>query len=262
MHTLDGVSAVRLAAARSGIARFKLDGHDRVGDKHIRGVLATHLPNHDGTSCAACDFVYTSKFPLCPSVAGALRELSSGDPRAPQQKSSLADYSTDRLRSLAREHCGEGRCRRCGFVYAGEVRRCPTSRRIANELEARAKTPLTQAPAGQGLCVGKGAGWTVRGHDPAPWKRAMAACSMCPMLAQCESRLAAGETVREQIMAGRLFTVRGDEIPAEKVDEYALARGRRKKTDKRAAPPTPSPASDPAAPNVARQIPLFGEVAA
>lgn len=262
MHTLDRVGGVRLATARSGIERIKLDGHDRVADKHLREVLASHLPNHDGTSCSACNFAYTAKSPLCPSIAGALRELSSGDGRAPQRKSSFADHSTNRLRSLAREHRGEGRCRRCGFVYAGEVRRCPTSRRIANELEARAKTPLTQAPAGQGLCVGKGAGWTVRGHDPAPWKRAMAACSVCPILAQCESRLAAGETVREQIMAGRLFTVRGAEIPAEKVDEYALARGRRKKTDERAAPLTPSSASAPAAPKVARQVSLFGEVAA
>ncbi|MGO4205261.1 hypothetical protein AB4Z09_26695 [Rhodococcus sp. TAF43] len=60
----------------------------------------------------------------------------------------------------------------------------------------------------------------------------MSACSVCPLLAQCEARLAgrlaAGEKVREQVMAGRLFTVTGREITADEVDAYAVARGRRK----------------------------------
>ncbi|ABH00918.1 hypothetical protein RHA1_ro11271 (plasmid) [Rhodococcus jostii RHA1] len=120
-----------------------------------------------------------------------------------------------------------------GFVYAGHVRLCPTSRRIAAELETRGKAPATQSHIGQGLCIGKGSGWTVTSTKAAAWKRAMATCSVCPLLAQCEAqleeRLAAGVKVREQIMAGRLFTVTGREIEAAEVDAFAVARGRTKK---------------------------------
>ena len=255
MNTLDGAGAVRLATDRPDAFAIKVDGHDRIGDKALREVLASHLPNTSGTACTACEFVYTPDLPLCPTVARTLRELSSGYARPQTATSPLARFSTERLRAMAREHCGEGRCRRCGFVYSGEVRTCPTYRRISAQLEARAKAPVTQTVAGQGLCAGKGAGWTVAGHDPRPWKRAIAACSLCPLLAQCEAQLAAGGKVSEQIMAGRLFSTSGDEIVAEKVDDYALARGRRKKKEKPAA-------LTPAAPRVARQLALFDCAAA
>ena len=265
MNTLDGAGAVRLATARSDAGRVKVDGDDRIANKTLRAVLASHLPDDTGTSCVACGFAYTPKSPLCPSVAGALRELSTIDARSRTPKSPLARFSTERLRSMAREHGGDGRCRRCGFVYSGEVRSCPTYRRISAELEARAKAPVTQTRAGQGLCVGKGAGWVVDGHDPKPWKRAMAACSMCPLLAQCEAKLAAGGPLHEQIMAGRLFTVRGKEIGPEKIDAYAVSRGRRKKKEKPAAAsaaPKLTLASAPAASQAAPQLTLFDSVAA
>ncbi|MDX5970162.1 hypothetical protein SIM91_44285 [Rhodococcus opacus] len=217
----------------------------------LREILAKHRPNHDHTSCTACGFVYTPARPLCPPVAGALRELSTGALRS--QDRSLGHYTTGRLRAIAREHTGEGRCRRCGFVYASQVRLCPTSRRIAAELETRGKAPVTQPHIGQGLCAGKGSGWTVTGTTAAAWKRAMAACSVCPLLAQCETqledRLATGVKVREQIMAGRLFTVTGREIEAAGVDAFAVARGRTKKKQKPPASlpaPTPAPARQPA----------------
>nr|WP_271209428.1 hypothetical protein [Rhodococcus wratislaviensis] len=217
----------------------------------LREILAKHRPNHDHTSCTACGFVYTPARPLCPPVAGALRELSTGALRS--QDRSLGHYTTGRLRAMAREHTGEGRCRRCGFVYASQVRLCPTSRRIAAELETRGKAPVTQPHIGQGLCAGKGSGWTVTGTTAAAWKRAMAACSVCPLLAQCETqledRLATGVKVREQIMAGRLFTVTGREIEPAGVDAFAVARGRTKKKQKPPAPipaPTPAPARQPA----------------
>ncbi|WP_368679939.1 hypothetical protein R1X32_00905 (plasmid) [Rhodococcus opacus] len=217
----------------------------------LREILAKHRPNHDHTSCTACGFVYTPARPLCPPVAGALRELSTGALRS--QDRSLGHYTTGRLRAMAREHTGEGRCRRCGFVYTSQVRLCPTSRRIAAELETRGKAPVTQPHIGQGLCAGKGSGWTVTGTTAAAWKRAMAACSVCPLLAQCETqledRLATGVKVREQIMAGRLFTVTGREIEAAGVDAFAVARGRTKKKQKPPAPlpaPTPAPARQPA----------------
>ncbi|MGW4336757.1 hypothetical protein ACWEK5_28710 [Rhodococcus koreensis] len=215
----------------------------------LREILTKHRPNHDHMSCTVCGFVYTPDLPLCPPVADALRELSTDTlrPQAP----SLGHYTTGRLRALAREHTGEGRCRRCGFVYSGQVRLCPTSRRIAAELETRGQAPVTQPHAGQGLCSGKGSGWTVTGTTTAAWKRAMAACSVCPLLTQCETqledRLAAGVKVREQIMAGRLFTVTGREIEAPGVDAFAVARGRTKKNKKKKTPATISaPAATPA----------------
>lgn len=232
MNTLDGAGAVRLATTRSDAGRTKVDGLDRIANEALRVVLSTHRPSPDGASCTACGFGYTSTLPLCPAVAGALRELSAGDARAGTARSPLGRYTTNHLRAMALEHTGRGRCPRCGFVYSGQVLTCPAARRIAAELESRGKAPVTQPRAGQGLCAGKGVGWTVRGKEAAPWKRAMSACSMCPLLAQCEarlaSRLAAGEKVREQVMAGRLFTVTGREITAGEVDAYAVARGRRK----------------------------------
>lgn len=251
MNTLDGAGALRLATASSHAGREKVDGHDRVTNGPLREILAKHRPNHDHTSCTACGFVYTPARPLCPPVAGALRELSTGALRS--QDRSLGHYTNGRLRAVAREHTGEGRCRRCGFVYASQVRLCPTSRRIAAELETRGKAPVTQPHTGQGLCAGKGSGWTVTGTTAAAWKRAMAACSVCPLLAQCETqledRLATGVKVREQIMAGRLFTVTGREIEPAGVDAFAVARGRTKKKQKPPAPipaPTPAPARQPA----------------
>lgn len=261
MNTLDGAGALRLAAASSHAGREKVDGHDRVTNGPLREILAKHRSNHDHTSCTACGFVYTPDLPLCPPVAGALRELSTGAVRP--QDLSLGHYTTGRLRAMAREHTGEGRCRRCGFVYSGQVRLCPTSRRIAAELETRGQTPVTQPRTGQGLCAGKGSGWTVTSTKAAAWKRAMAACSVCPLLAQCETqledRLATGVKVREQIMAGRLFTVTGREVEAAGVDAFAVARGRTKKKQQKPRAPIPTPAATPAP---ARQLALFEDGAA
>ena len=150
------------------------------------------------------------------AVLGAVRP-ALGAQAVAEQKSTTIHKSTlismlprelsyaDRF-AMAREHVGEGRCRRCGFVYSGQVRLCPTARRIAAELESRSKAPVTQPRAGQGLCAGKGSAWNVTGREAAPWKRAIAACSICPLLAQCEaeleSRLAAGAKISEQIIAG------------------------------------------------------------
>ncbi|MDV7246348.1 MULTISPECIES: hypothetical protein [Rhodococcus] len=207
----------------------------------LREILAKHRPSYDHASCTACGFVYTPDLPLCPPVADALRELSTGAVRP--QDLSLGRYTSGRLRAMAREHTGEGRCRRCGFVYAGQVRLCPTSRRIAAELETRGQAPATQPHTGQGLCVGKGSGWTVTSTKAAAWKRAMAACSVCPLLAQCErqleDRLASGVKVREQIMAGRLFTVTGREVEAAGVDAFAVSRGRTKKKQQQQKPQAP-----------------------
>ncbi len=232
MNTFDGSGAVRLAAARFDAGGATTNRINRTADEGLRVVLSAHRPSPDGASCTVCGFAYTSTFPLCPAVADALRELSAGDARMGTAKSPLGRYTTSQLRAIALEHTGRGRCQRCGFVYTGQVLQCPTARRIAAELESRGKAPVTQPHVGQGLCAGKGVGWTVSGKEAAPWKRAMAACSLCPLLAQCEaglaSRLAAGEKVREQVMAGRLFTVTGREIAANEVDAYAVARGRRK----------------------------------
>ncbi|MDH6284558.1 rubredoxin [Prescottella agglutinans] len=232
MNRLDGAGAKRLATARTDSGRTKVDGHERIANDSLRVALSTHLPNTDRTTCTACGFVYTIKTPLCPVAADALRELSTGKAR-PQSRSPLNCYPTGRLRAMACEHGGEGRCRRCGFVYTAEVRICPTARRIDSELEVRGKSPVTQPRTGQGLCAGKGHGWTVSGKEPTPWKRALSACKACPLLAQCESllnsRLAAGDKIVEQVMAGRLFSVTGREIASDKIDAFAIARGRPKK---------------------------------
>ncbi|WP_230591067.1 hypothetical protein [Rhodococcoides fascians] len=74
------------------------------------------------------------------------------------------------------------------------------------------------------------------GNDPAPWQRAMRACSACPLLAQCDAgvrdRLADGQKIREQVVAGRLFTVEGREIKAGEIDKFAIARGRKKSSSR------------------------------
>ena len=236
MNTLDGARAVRLADAQFHAPRVEIDGSGRAAGGPPREILATHRPNADHTSCTACDFTYTPALPLCPSVADALRELSIGETRPHTKTSPLARHSTAKLRAMANTHTGEGRCARCGFVYSAQMRRCPALRNIATELECRGSAPMTQPRADQGLCAGKGTGWTVNGNQSAPWKRAMAACSVCPLLAQCTSdlqnRLAAGKTVREQIQAARLFTVDGREVLPEKIEEFAVARGRTKRSKK------------------------------
>lgn len=221
-------------------------------------VMAAHRPNPDGTACTACGVVYTTDRPLCPPVADALRALVRID-RTPRPQSSLSSYSTSKLRVMAREHTGQGRCRRCGFVYSGPVRTCPTARRIATELESRSKAHVTAAGTDQGLCAGKGKAWTVTGHDAARWKRSIAACSLCPLLAQCqadlENRLAAGGTVYEQIIAGRVFTAKGVEVH----DVERLAAHRRpgtpttqpRPTEPEPVPPRPAPAPG------SRQLELF-----
>ncbi|MBQ7804418.1 MAG: hypothetical protein IJ372_07245 [Rhodococcus sp.] len=137
---------------------------------------------------------------------------------------------------MASTHTGEGRCARCGFVYSTQMRRCPALRNIDAQLESRGSAPVTQSRPDRGLCAGKGRGWTVNGNQSAPWKRAMAACSVCPLLTPCtadlENRLAAGKTVREQIQAARLFTADGREVLPEKVEEFAVSRGRTKRSKK------------------------------
>lgn len=277
MNTLDGTRAVRLADALSHGPQGEIDGHDRVASGPFREILAKHLPNADGKTCVACDFTYTPTLPLCPPVATALRELSLGDARSHTPKSPLARYTTAKLRALASKHTGEGRCQRCGFIYSTQIRQCPTSRRIFTELESRGTASLTQPRADQGLCAGKGAGWTVNGNQSAPWKRAMAACSVCPLLAQCtaelEKRLTAGKTVREQIQAGRLFTITGREIELEKIEEFAVARGRTKnatrktrKQEQAALTPAPTAVPEistvPALPAKTSQLSLFDVAAA
>lgn len=263
MNTLVGAGPLHLATAGSNPIRVEIDD-TRLADGPHREILLRHRPNQDGTACSGCGFAYTEVSPLCPHVADTLREMAAIDTRPQRQKSSLGGYSTSRLRVMAREHVGEGRCRRCGFVYSGRVRLCPTARRIAAELESRSKAPVTQPRAGQGLCAGKGSAWNVTGHEAAPWKRAMAACSICPLLAQCEaeleSRLAAGAKISEQIIAGRLFTVRGAEVTAPNVDEFADHRGRPKK--KRTRPTRRTAAQAPAVPAVGRQLALFEGAAA
>ncbi|GAA4490964.1 hypothetical protein GCM10023094_55010 [Rhodococcus olei] len=261
MNTLVGTGALRLTTARSH-AGTKPATRDRIADAQRRAVLAHHLPNRDSTSCTVCSFVYTTKHPLCPAVADALRELSDGRGRPNSSWQPLAGHSTERLHTMAREHTGEGRCRRCGFIYSGQVRTCPPARRIAALLEARGKTPLTQDRAGQGLCAGKAEGWLVTGNEPAPWKRAMAACTVCPLLEKCEeslnARLAAGEKISEQVHAGRLFTTTGREVAPADIDQFAVNRGRTKKEKKTAAVSAPAPTLVTAP----RQLALFEKVAA
>lgn len=271
MNTLDGTRAVRLADALSHGPQGEIDGHDRIASRPFREILAKHRPTADGKTCVVCNFTYTPTLPLCPSVATALRELSLGDARSHTPKSPLARYTTVKLRAMASKHTGEGRCQRCGFVYSAQMRQCPSSRRITAELESRGSAPATQPRADQGLCAGKGVGWTVSGHQSAPWKRAMAACSVCPLLTQCavelEKRLALGKTVREQIQAGRLFTISGREISTEKIEEFAVARGRTKNAKsqtrkKKPAPLTTAPTAVPALPTKSPQLPLFEVTAA
>ncbi len=190
MNTLVGAGPLRLVADRP--APPVRETHDTASareDPHH--ILAEHLPNLDGTVCSACDFIYSKDRPLCPPVVQALRTIT-----ARAHTLSFSDYSVDQLRAMEREHCGVGRCRRCGFVYTAGVRLCPTSRRIAIELESRFKAPMSEDRAGQGLCSGKGQAWTVSGNRSAPWRQAVAACAQCPLLTQCntelERRLASG----------------------------------------------------------------------
>lgn len=263
MDTLVGAGALRLAAVSSHPGQAETDD-TRLADGPLREVLIKHLPNHDGTACSTCGFAYSAELPLCPPVAHALGELAASDFRL--HKSPLRRYTTSRLRALVREHSGEGRCRRCGFVYSGQVRICPTARRITLELESRHKAPVTPPREGQGLCAGKGSGWNVTGHKAAPWKRAMAACSICPLLAQCEAelenRLAAGTKICEQVMAGRLFTVKGVEIAPHRVDAFAAQRGRTKKKRPRSHPIRPASTNKtPALPATDRQLELVEEAA-
>ncbi|EME19379.1 hypothetical protein G419_14289 [Rhodococcus triatomae BKS 15-14] len=86
----------------------------------------------------------------------------------------------------------------------------------------------------------------------------MAACSVCPLLAQCgaqlNDRLAAGEKVSGQIQAGRLFNADGGEVDPENTDAFATARGLKKRR-KRSTSPTSVPAAG-------RPAELFPDVAA
>lgn len=243
MNTLVGASASRLADTLPDAGRDSIDNTDRIADKHLGTVLATHRPTPDATSCRTCGFVYSEKYPLCPDVADTLRTLAANDARRATHTAGLGSFTTKQLRAMAREHYGEGRCRRCGFTYAGKLRSCPAARRIAHELESRGKAPVTQPSPSQGLCAGKARGWTVNGNASAPWKRAMAACKICPLLAQCEAalntRLAAGDKISEQVMAGRLFTVTGREIPVGEIEAFAVARGQSKKRPQASRTPKP-----------------------
>ena len=253
MNRLVGAGQIRLVAESP--ARPDGETHDTIlGSQDPHYVLAEHLPNPEGTACSSCGFTYSTDRPLCPPVVEALRTLT-----ARAHTRSFSDYSTNQLRALEREHCGTGRCRRCGFVYTPAIRVCPTSRRIAIELESRFKAPMSQVRAGQGLCSGKGQVWTVSGNKSAPWRQAVAACAQCPLLTSCttelDRRLASGEKIRDQILAGRLFSGKGDEIAPEMFDAYADRCGaktkrrkpkpkrrptRRAATNRTASPSTPA----------------------
>lgn len=219
MNRLVGVGRIRLAADGPIHPREKTADRSSVRtEPHC--TTREHLPNDDETACSTCGYTYTKDRPLCPPVVQALRTLT-----ARAHTRALGTYTTDQLRTIEREHCGTGRCRRCGFVYTPTVRACPTSRRIAVELQARLKAPMSEVRAGQGLCAGKGQVWTVSGNKSAPWRRAVATCHQCPLLASCttelDRRLASGEKIRDQILAGRLFSGKGDEITPEMFDTYA-----------------------------------------
>jgi len=253
MNRLVGAGQIRLVAESP--ARPHGETQDTIrGSKDPHYVLAAHLPNPEGTACSSCGFTYSTDRPLCPPVVEALRTLT-----ARAHTRSFSDYSTNQLRALEREHCGTGRCRRCGFVYTPTVRVCPTSRRIAIELESRFKAPMSEVRAGQGLCSGKGQVWTVSGNKSAPWRQAVAACGQCPLLTSCttelDRRLANGEKIRDQILAGRLFSGKGDEIAPEMFDAYADrcgAKTKRRKPRPKSRPPRRAatdqsiPASSPA----------------
>jgi len=261
MNTLVGTGPLRLVTGRptpppQGARRAPSSSKDP------RHILARHLPNMTETACSTCHFVYSKEQPLCPPVAEALRKMATSAPTK-----SLSNYSTTRLRAMQREHCGTGRCRRCGFVYTPSVRLCPTSRRITLELETRFKAPISEIKAGKGLCSGKGTAWTVTGNESAPWRQAVAACAQCPLLAQCatelERRLSSGEKISDQILAGRLFSTQGAEIDIEGFDKYADRRGvktkgRSSRARRRAAGCTAT-APMPAASD---QLTLFGSAAA
>jgi hypothetical protein len=266
MNTIVGAGLLRLVTDRptppNGETRDTRSASD---DPHP--ILAGHLPNPDGTACARCDFGYSKDRPLCPPVAQALRTLTAG-----AHMRSFSDYSVEQLRAMEREHCGAGRCRRCGFVYTPRVRLCPTSRRIAIELESRFKAPMSEVRAGQGLCSGKGQAWTVSGNKSAPWRQAVAACAQCPLLTQCntnlERRLASGEKIQDQILAGRLFSNTGTEVDRERFDTYADRRGMKTRDRNRRPPRRRQKAQCVAvartepAPTVGEQLALFESVAA
>lgn len=219
MNTLVGTGRTRLVADSPAPPLRGIHDTSSAGIDP-RHTLAEHLPNPAGTACSTCGFAYSKARPLCPSVARALRTMATRtDAR------SLSAYSTGQLRAMERNHCGTGRCRRCGFTYTPSARLCPTSRRIAIELESRFKAPMRETRAGQGMCSGKGVAWTVTGSESGPWRQAVAACAQCPLLAQCtadlERRLASGERVQDQILAGRLFSGKGVEIEPSGFDAYA-----------------------------------------
>ena len=227
MNTLVGARPMCLAAASPSVEHARC-----ARERNSREVLAKHRPNHDRTSCVNCGFAYTNATPLCPSSADALRELASRP--ATWKPSPLGRYSNRELHTMVRQHRGSTRCGRCGFAYTRQMRVCPTARQITSELEARCQHPVPSNRDryllldGQGLCAGKGAAWTVNGGEAAPWKRAIAACSDCPLLVQCEAtldaRIAAGDKVRDQIMAGRLFNDTGHEVAAQKIEKFAASR--------------------------------------
>lgn len=265
MNTLDGVVNTRIPGGGFRSRNLANDGQGRVVDGPHRRILAEHRPNGSGTSCMTCGFVYSEDRPLCPALAGTLRELATGTHRP--TSSPLGRHSTAQLRKLVHEHTGDGRCRRCGFTYAEGVQKCPTARRIEAVLAGRDEAFASAPRSDQGLCAGAGDGWGVSGNDPAPWRQAMKACAACPLLAQCEQslqeRLDAGQKIREQIMAGRLFTVRGHEIKADQVDKFAIARGRRKTTLKTGASLSPATTlSTYTGTQPHAQLPLFEGVAA
>lgn len=255
MNTLDGAVNTRIPGGGFRSRNLAGDGQGRVVDGPHRRALAEHRPNDDRTACVTCGFTYSESRPLCPTLAGTLRELATGSHRP--TSSPLGRYSTADLRALAGTHGGDGRCRRCGFTYSDQVRICPTARRIEAVLAGRDEAFASAPKAGQGLCAGDGNSWAVNGNDPAPWRRAMTACSACPLLAQCQAslqeRLNAGQKVREQIMAGRLFTVEGREIAADELEKFAIARGRKKTVTIISAKPIPLETV---------QLPLFEGVAA
>ncbi|MET4614116.1 hypothetical protein ABIC28_005129 [Rhodococcus sp. PvR044] len=97
----------------------------------------------------------------------------------------------------------------------------------------------------------------------------MAACSVCPLLAQCnaslEERLSEGEIVREEVIAGRLFAASGREVAADKVDRYAVNRKRTMGKEPELVPapvPAPVPALAPLFLTRGQQLALFEDVAA
>lgn len=264
MNTLVGTGPLRLVADSPTPVRLGAQ-NTTSGSRDPRHILARHLPNMTETACSTCHFVYSKERPLCPPVAEALRKMVASGPTK-----SLSSYSTTQLRAMQREHCGTGRCRRCGFVYTPSVRLCPTSRRIALELETRFKAPISETNAGQGLCSGKGTAWTVTGNESAPWRQAIAACAQCPLLAQCatelDRKLSSGEKISDQILAGRLFSTQGAEIDVEKFDEYADRRGMKTKSrnSRSRRRPTGCTAMAPKSPVPAEneQLTLFGSAAA